>query len=867
MDQVCMYEYFSNYVLEWDSANREVKKLRKRKNAVVIIPTPYFKNTMDNEYWCYQMLMLFTPFRNHAEVLVYPTYRDLTNSIIADPTDDQESHSQQDEHPEVNMDEFSALRLFDPESPVPVDTSSETGPPVTQPTDPRRQCRLGEEEEEILPDIENPPDDNVPDLTCGLPVTQAILEDIAEEEPVQSSDFLSQPVFADSELGQTGIDSDTVAARRPFKSASTLLKLVMSRGLIHPAFSQTCGVLDLLEGYMKDAFADSVTMPTEAEVIMRLREIGYDDENAFCIDELMTKMALDHNLRQQRKVTGEIQPERRFFLGKHYDTFITDFNEAAKIDGKSSKRTQNDNQMTGPISTEGTTLKLLEQHRDQISNTTGIYASLKLRQKVVLLMLLDTLEDMIRQSTAVNQSLSIRTCRLVLQGEAGTGKTFVLKQAVKLMCLFLDPQCIRVFAPTAHAAKTYQDLPCGSSTFHKVWSKGWGADSSGSGRVESQLIGTRLQSWASLMNGVKALICDEMSMISPLDVDLMSRRLTSVPRTEGGLPGGPFNDLPIVILCGDLYQLPPVKAWSLYHGEFDIAEKGREESYLKLSEHQRDTLQEKWSHHNRGLELYRTFFDKCVILNENVRQEGDQAWRYLLKRVRSGEATDDDTRFLNDHVRDETELLPSRCENAHKWQTCKRFYPTVNMVLEEGLKMFQSAFPNLSDQFDASPIIHVNKKPAEHKEVRKYGTDINKTAYPLKLAVGAPVMVTSNVAVAREWGIVNGSTGTVVGYVTRDGVVPTYVLVQIDSVLAGMPPLTITPPPGPSSKRIVFRNTWPFAMCMSTAKKAPLRSGRNAPLDSIAIRYFPLTLAYALTIHKAQGMTEDFAIVDIKQDG
>ena len=902
MDQVCMYQYFSQYTIQWDAANRVVKQLKKRKNAAVVIASPYCKNSMDNEYWCYQMLMLFTPFRNHAEVMVYPTYRDLSSIVISDPHDEQDDNPHEvHQHPVVYAD-------------VPVATASEPGAKrprcfqqdeeeeqvslneeyhqtadlqVTQSVVPQRAYRVGEEEEENLSVEQCSLADPRWNATCDLPETQPITARVVGDRcyALPSATCCDLPQDPTCDLPHDPVcdiphdptsevphdptcdlpdDQTPAAAHLPFRSASTLLKLVITNGAIDPAFAQTTGVLDLLEGYMKDAFADSVTMPTEAEVIMRLREIGYDEENTCCIDELMTKMALDFNLRQEHKVTGVDQPDRRFFLGKHYDTFIADFNDAAKTDGKAANRTQPVLNTT-ESSSDVDKLRLLERHRSEIIQATGTYQSLKLRQKAVLLMLLNTLQDMIERKSDVNQSLNIRTCRLVLQGEAGTGKTFVLKQAVKLMCLFLDPQCIRVFAPTAHAAKTYQDLPCGSSTFHKVWSKGWGPESSNTGHVDTDLVGTRLQTWAASMHGVQALICDEMSMMSPLDVDLMSRRLTAVLRKDNAYPGGPFNDLPIVILCGDLYQLPPVKAWSLYHGEIDTTAAEKEGVFLKLLDYQKNAVRDKWSHHNRGLELYRTFFDQCMILNENVRQEGDQEWRYLLKRVRCGAATEADTRFLNDHVRDERELLQSHSENAHIWQTCKRFYPTVNMVLEEGRKMFQSAYPNLSDQFDASPIITVNKNKAEHDEVRKFGSDMYKAAFPLKLAVGAPVMVTSNVSVARGWGIVNGSTGTVVGYITRDGVNPTYVLVQIDAVLAGMPRLTIKPPG--SSTPIVFRNTWPFVMCTSSSKKRRPGAGREAPADTIVIKYFPLTLSYALTIHKAQGMTEDYAVVDVKQDG
>ena len=963
MDKMCMYEYFSNYKVDWDPETRHVRELKRRRNPAVIIPTPACQSSMDNEYWCYQMLMLFTPFRNHADVMVYPTYRDLTSVILIEYTDDGLSDPLATQAtPDIGLDDTSALRLFDddtssglveplsqPELPdqlspvhtpyptvsaefsvtqlspnLPQSTPPRSGDeaaegisdllgissppttpcpdllPLTQPSTSQPPLHpltfpLGEEEEELffgVPDCPSPPMTVCPIPSTAPPCTPRSSNTctgcLGEEEEEVLSDVPDLPhavdrsecsdaasvCCSDDDPQRAVIDhgpptSDYPDQRRPFKSASMLLQLVFKYGHINKASRHCCDSLVMLEGFLKDAFADSLAMPTEAEVIMRLREMGYDDDNAICVDELLTKVALDFNMRQERKVVQEDHPEKRFFYGVQYVSVATDFITAVKKGPQTNAQSRTTDGGTASASTKADKLLALEEVRGYISESRGVYDSLKLRQKVVLLMILNTLEDMVRNEGEVNQFRNVRTCRLVLQGEAGTGKTYVLKEAVKLMCRFLDPNAVRVFAPTAQAAKTYQELPSGSSTFHKVFSKGYGSDNSNTGHVDDALTGTTLQTWAASMMGVSALICDEMSMISPLDINLMDRRLRDVStRGESARQAapGPFNDLPIVILCGDLYQLPPVKAWSLYLGVFDIRAEQETTKFKSLSAHGQVKMIEKYQCHNEGTAVYRSFFDKCILLNENVRQQGDQAWRYLLKRVRVGRGTAQDAQFLNTLVRDETELLHDRSPMAETWQTCKRFYPTVKMVMDEGSKMFLDAYPNLSERFDASPIITLNGRKAEHKDIVKYGTQVHRVGYPMHLASGAPVMVTKNIAGAREWGIVNGSTGTVVGYITKDGRCATYVLVQIDAVLDGMPPLTIIPPNGGSAP-IVLRDTWPFAVCKMSVRRQSLECRQNGPLDEISISYFPLSLAYALTIHKAQGMTVTHAIVDIKSDG
>jgi hypothetical protein len=123
-------------------------------------------------------------------------------------------------------------------------------------------------------------------------------------------------------------------------------------------------------------------------------------------------------------------------------------------------------------------------------------------------------------------------------------------------------------------------------------------------------------------------------------------------------------------------------------------------------------------------------------------------------------------------------------------------------------------------------------------------------------------MLTSNISGARDWGIVNGSTGTVAGYITTDGVLPSYVLFKADAAIAGMPKLKITPLG--SDTPIVFENTWPIPMLSKRLLRTVNRNTKEKV--TINIRHFPLQLAYALTIHKAQGMSEDYACIDIVQE-
>ena len=104
----------------------------------------------------------------------------------------------------------------------------------------------------------------------------------------------------------------------------------------------------------------------------------------------------------------------------------------------------------------------------------------------------------------------------------------------------------------------------------------------------------------------------------------------------------------------------------------------------------------------------------------------------------------------------------------------------------------------------------------------------------LKLAIGARVMLTANVDVSD--GLVNGARGEVVHVVTNNTNDVTSILVKFDNSRVGLKSIQTSP----------YRAR--FANAGSEIKRLQ----------------FPLTLAWATTIHKVQGLTLDEIVVDMK---
>ena len=317
--------------------------------------------------------------------------------------------------------------------------------------------------------------------------------------------------------------------------------------------------------------------------------------------------------------------------------------------------------------------------------------------------------------------------------------------------------------------------------------------------------------------------------------------------------------MPIFILSGDFYQLPPVQAFPLYVGTVEVDPTKRNREYYDEA--------------NAGLRLYHSFFDKAVVLNENKRQAGDEVWRGMLRRIRNGEATAADAQCLAHRtLREEEKVrnpdIPRESDPGYMWQTCPRYFPKKDHTRKENFDILCTEFPHPDDRYDASAIIKVGKnKRLSPEAVASFGPKFAREAPLLSLAVGAKVMVTTNLEGARQWGIINGTTGTVMGFLSEDGGREiTHVLVRPDFVMRGMPPFKFVVPDPESpdqSKEIVLEGTWPLERTKSTLY---LPNGQDKTKTMTAsCESFPLMLAYALTIHKAQGITTSHAVIDITQ--
>ena len=203
--------------------------------------------------------------------------------------------------------------------------------------------------------------------------------------------------------------------------------------------------------------------------------------------------------------------------------------------------------------------------------------------------------------------------RLIVSGAAGTGKSIVIQHI--LMYLEEEKKRRRRFdywavAPTAVAASTIE-----GQTIHSQF---------GLTRFKGDLYeaATKLKKDGAKPNDVYFLIVDEMSMLGRRLFCYMDHYLRHSDEAFNQIPFGGRS----VILCGDHWQLRPVKDSALFEPTPTLCHKlGRE-----------------------ALTVYQSF-NTVRILKTPSRQSGpdQQEFRDLLHRVCRRQATPKDVKLLN----------------------------------------------------------------------------------------------------------------------------------------------------------------------------------------------------------------------------
>ena len=317
-----------------------------------------------------------------------------------------------------------------------------------------------------------------------------------------------------------------------------------------------------------------------------------------------------------------------------------------------------------------------------------------------------------------------------------------------------------------------------------------------------------LQSLQGQFDGIHYIVLDEKSMINLQQLSWIDQRCRNIfPGRKSELFGGLS-----VILAGDFSQMPPIGSKPLYFS---------------------GPLQSSEEIHGRN--AYQQF--NCTIeLDVIRRQEGNDdesnAFKQALDNLRDQSVTVDDWKLLSGRVQAVVPWEIPQFENALRVYFTKE---RVNTCNHDRLRDLRRPVININ-------AIHTGRR-AEEAE-----SDVAGNLHAqLPLSIGARIMLTENLWVER--GLVNGAIGTV-----EDIIWPC----SADPMNMGPPTALIINFDGYDGPALSTGDSGQPLVPIFMSRREFMWG--NTPCSR---QQFPITVAYAITVHKSQGMTVPRAVLNI----
>lgn len=408
-----------------------------------------------------------------------------------------------------------------------------------------------------------------------------------------------------------------------------------------------------------------------------------------------------------------------------------------------------------------------------------------------------------------------------LTGPGGTGKTKLI-QRIKEDASWKGRR-IQVCAMTGCAAVL---LECGAKTIHS-----WSGIGLANGTVD-EVVNRALKkkNVAKTWRNTDILVVDEVSMMSE-KIFLILDRMGKFARHKLVIPFGGIQ----IIFSGDFFQLPPI-----FRSSVDEPECGRFCFESRL-----------WDE---------TFPVSCQIpLVVNFRQK-DSLYVEILNEIREGRLTTEHADILRQCVGkklDRLDLIPTQ------------LYPTnekvrdVNHIkmLELGEEVESHTF--LMEDLDLMGYRSKNKmawisKGNSMETIEKEIENLKKNVLcdlELKLKVGAQVMHIVNRTLNRDDEkayLCNGAQGVVIGFKTIPRVADGF-----DQVLKKLGK-SDDGEAGYATEKVPIVRWQNGITCL-----VHYHEWMSEEVNGLGIRQIPLILAWAVSIHKCQGMTMSIAEIDI----
>lgn len=310
---------------------------------------------------------------------------------------------------------------------------------------------------------------------------------------------------------------------------------------------------------------------------------------------------------------------------------------------------------------------------------------------------------------------------------------------------------------------------------------------------------------------LKIIIIDEISMVSNIMLLNIHKRLNEIFATPNSTLFAGIS----IIAVGDLYQLPPIRQKPIF------------------ADYKNDAL--------NLCHPWHCF--KMIELDEIMRQKGDLKFTELLNRCRTASQTEDDVKC----IQDKSVSLSQHDYPINALHIWAENYP----VNEHNLKVLQQLPKPLFvlKSVDQYPL-EVTKQDID-KFLPKGRSETGGLDFEILMKEGARVMLTTNIDITDR--LINGQMGTAIRiHVDQITNKPAKVYVKFDDERAGR----ITTDKSADSYATI-NNVVPIVPVLVKIK---IRPGKPSSPEMQRIQ-FPLTLAWACTVHKVQALTLENIVV------
>lgn len=439
---------------------------------------------------------------------------------------------------------------------------------------------------------------------------------------------------------------------------------------------------------------------------------------------------------------------------------------------------------------------------------------------------------------------------LLVLGEGGTGKTTLIKAINRLFVLFQKKDWLTTTASTGKAACLISGTTIHSECCYRI-----AAPSRGPTKTDMQT--TLKRKWENK----KYLIIDEISMISSQFFGFIDESL----KTGKSINTKPFGGVN-VILFGDFYQLPPVMGEPLY-----------KEPVLTTAKdaRQKDSQAKAVVGHN----LF-SFFDKAIILDEQLRQGDDGKFAKIVQHVRYGEGDEMDfddiqDRLLPDYADKDISTGAPNLNFFDPTRQMSKIITSTNVTRRKMNAMFVETFARIHNQpvfkiYCTDNFFRGNTKtvPSQHLIGRVRDLPDEKTSSisgVLTVTYGMPIIILKNTSVAL--GVTNGSHGTLDRIIFNKDDKTKYDHSKFRIYHVNQLPefLLIKFP----SNTLKFKETEHlgedlFPLNPSSGNfQLKYTKAKDSYSVKVSRRGFAVTPGFCITVHKSQGETLESGIVDL----